>query len=91
MIRVELGYWIGEEFWGKGIVVASIKLFIPLIWEAYPEVVRIEAIPFARNQQSRRVLEKAGFAFEGKLHSYLKKEGVIEDALMFALIKATST
>src|SRR5919201_1709221 len=54
-----LGYWLGEEFWGRGIMTEAVAAFTDFCFEAFP-VRRIYAEAFANNPASARVLEKAG-------------------------------
>ncbi len=82
----ELGYWLGEPFWGKGVMSEAIIRICRLAFSQY-DIVRIFAEPFARNMGSRRVLEKAGFELEGTLKKSVFKNGVIEDSLMYAKLK----
>lgn len=82
----ELGYYIGENFWNKGIATEAVALACRYVFEN-SDIMRIYAEPFARNKASCRVLEKAGFQFEGTLHANAVKNGVVEDMNMYALIK----
>lgn len=61
----ELGYWLAQPFWGGGLMTRVVGLLCPLAFEAFPEADFIFAAPYAHNAASRRVLEKAGFSFEG--------------------------
>ena len=65
----EFGYWLGEKFWGRGIMTEKVTAFIDFCFHNLP-LRRIYAEPFANNAASARVLEKAGFAFEGRPVSY---------------------
>lgn len=60
----EIGYWLGEEFWNKGIMSAAVKQICKDAFEQY-DIVRIFAEPFTYNIGSRKVLENAGFTLEG--------------------------
>ncbi|MDE6355998.1 MAG: GNAT family N-acetyltransferase [Clostridia bacterium] len=82
----ELGYYISEKFWNKGIATAAVKLAGSYVFEN-SDIIRIYAEPFARNKASCRVLEKAGFEFEGVLRANAVKNGVVEDMKMYAIIK----
>lgn len=81
----EIGYWLGEEFWGKGIMSQAIKEICEVAFKNY-DIVRIYAEPFARNVGSRRALEKAGFKLEGILEKSVYKNGEIGDSCIYALI-----
>ncbi len=82
----ELGYWLGEQYWGRGIMSKAVLQICELAFSNY-DIVRIFAEPFARNIGSRRVLEKAGFELEGILRKSVCKNGIIEDSCMYAKLK----
>lgn len=82
----ELGYWLAEEYWGKGIMTMVAKKFCNFIFENY-DIVRIDAEIFADNICSKRVLEKIGFEFEGLHKKKVYKDGRFMDAATYALIK----
>ncbi len=79
----ELGYWLGEEFWGRGIMSEAVGIFKDFCFTNFP-VRRIYAEPFANNPASARVLEKAGFVFEGCLKNNVIKDGKLLDSLLYA-------
>ncbi len=82
----EMGYYIGEKFWGKGITTEAVKLVCKHVFDN-TDIVRIYAEPFAENVGSCRVLEKNGFVLEGILHKNAFKNGVYRDMKLYALIK----
>lgn len=82
----ELGYYLAEEYWGKGIMTQAVKWACQSVFEN-SDIIRIYAEPFARNVPSCRVLEKAGFRFEGLLKSNAVKCGEVLDMKLYALIK----
>ena len=82
----ELGYYLDEEYWGKGIVTSAVKQICKYVFEN-TDIIRIFAEPFSHNTASCRVLEKAGFVFEGTLHSNAVKNGKILDMKMYAILK----
>jgi RimJ/RimL family protein N-acetyltransferase len=83
--NMELGYWLGREHWGKGIMSEAIAQMVKLGFATFPEVTRIFASPFGRNIGSQRALEKAGFTLEGKFVGTLIKNGELEDELIYAI------
>lgn len=85
-LTAELGYWLGEPFWGKGIMSEAVRCFTDFAFDHFG-LVRIYAEPFAANANSCRVLEKAGFVLEGRLRASVIKEGVIGDQLMYARVQ----
>lgn len=82
----ELGYYIAENYWGKGIMTEAVKQICEYVFNN-SDIIRIYAEPFADNSASCRVLEKTGFQFEGILKSNSVKNGKIIDMKMYALIK----
>lgn len=84
----ELGYYIAEEYWGKGIATQAVKLICEYVF-ANTDILRIFAEPFAFNAASCRVLEKCGFECEGVLRSNAVKCGKVLDMKMYSLIKTT--
>jgi RimJ/RimL family protein N-acetyltransferase len=78
-----LGYWLGEEFWGCGIMTEAVAAFTDSCFENFP-IRRIYAEAFANNPASARVLEKAGFVFEGRLKNNAVKDGKLLDSLLYA-------
>ena len=82
----ELGYYIAEEYWGKGIMTEAVKQICEDVF-ANSDIIRIYAEPFAYNIASCRVLEKVGFQYEGTLRSNAVKNGKVIDMKMYSLIK----
>lgn len=82
----ELGYYIGEPYWGNGYTTCAVRQVCEYVF-ARTDIIRIYAEPFARNAASCRVLEKAGFQLEGTLRCNAYKNGIIEDMKMYALLK----
>lgn len=82
----EMGYYIGEPYWGNGLGTSAVKQVCKYVFDQ-TDIIRIFAEPFAYNTASCRVLEKAGFQLEGILHSNAVKNGNILDMKMYALIK----
>jgi ribosomal-protein-alanine N-acetyltransferase len=81
----EFGYWLGEAFWGRGIMTAAARAVAPWALEHF-RLVRLESWVFARNIASMRVLEKCGFVREGLLRRSAVKDGQILDRVAYALI-----
>ena len=82
-LTFELGYWLAEPYWGRGIMSAAVRATVAHGFETLP-LERIEAYVFANNPASARVLEKCGFSFEGRLRRNVIKNGEVLDSLMFA-------
>lgn len=81
----EMGYYIGEPYWGKGLGTSAVKQVCSYIFR-HTDIVRIFAEPFACNTASCRVLEKAGFQLEGVLRSNAVKNGEILDMKLYARV-----
>ena len=81
----EIGYWLGEPFWGRGIVSEALILISERAFERL-NLLRLFALAFAENAASTRVLEKAGYACEGVLKSGAVKHGRVYDQLLYARV-----
>ena len=82
----EIGYWLGEGVWGRGIASAAVRAVSEHAFAAYG-LTRLFAVPYARNAASARVLEKAGYVLEGRLRRSAIKDGVVLDQLLYALVR----
>ena len=83
--NAEMGYWLAQPFWGRGIMTMAIRQAVDYGWTAFPAIQRIFARPFGSNHGSARVLEKAGFQLEARLSKTLFKAGVYEDELIYGI------
>lgn len=83
----EIGYWVSESHWGKGIGTAAAMFIADYGFGSFP-IERLQAGVFAGNQASVRVLEKAGFSLEGCLRRAVKKDGSYQDLLMYSRLRA---
>lgn len=82
--NAELGYWLAEPFWGKGIMTHAIGEMVAYGFNHF-DIDRIFARPFGSNIGSQRALEKAGFTLEAHLSKTLFKNGRYEDELIYAV------
>ncbi len=82
----EMGYYIGEPYWGRGLGTSAVKQVCNYIFE-HTDIIRIFAEPFDYNAASCRVLEKAGFHLEGILRKNAVKNGRVLDMKMYSLVK----
>ena len=82
----EIGYWLGEEFWGRGIATEALIAVTDHAFASH-DLCRVFANVFEWNPASARVLEKAGYTFEGRLRKSVTKEGQTIDQLMYAMIR----
>ena len=84
-LGAELGYWIAEPHWGKGIMTRAVKEFTAYAFTQY-NLERIWAGVFEKNPASSRVLEKAGYRYEGTHRSAVVKDGEVMDEIIFATL-----
>src|SRR6266446_2675629 len=75
-VSAEVGYWLGESFWGRGIATEAVVGITRHAIE-YHGLTRLFAVPFAYNTASCRVLEKAGYVLEAQLRRSAIKDGRI--------------
>lgn len=85
-MTAEMGYYIGEPYWGNGYMTSAIKQVCKYVFNN-SDIIRIYAEPFIHNIASCRALEKAGFQCEGILRSNAVKCGQVVDMKMYALIR----
>jgi [ribosomal protein S5]-alanine N-acetyltransferase len=84
-ISAELGYWLGEPFWGKGVTSEAVKA-VTLYAVQEHDLKRVYAVPYSGNSSSARVLEKAGYVLEGVMRKSAIKDGKIVDQLLYAYV-----
>lgn len=84
----EMGYYLAEPFWGKGLGTSAVQQASHYIF-THTNIFRIYAEPFACNKASCRILEKSGFQYEGTLRCHAVKDGRILDMKLYALVKAS--
>jgi [ribosomal protein S5]-alanine N-acetyltransferase len=82
-VSCEMGYWLGKQYWGRGIVVDAIRTLTRHAFDALG-MHRVFAIPFVHNKGSCRALEKAGFQLEGTLRRSAVKDGKVQDQYLYA-------
>ena len=83
----EVGYWLGEPYWGRGIAVAALRAVTRQAFAAHP-LERLFALPFGPNRASQRVLEKAGYTREGVLRRAAVKDGQVLDHVVYAILRS---
>ncbi|MEI9477368.1 MAG: GNAT family protein [Deltaproteobacteria bacterium] len=81
----EVGYWLGEGFWGRGIATAAVRAATRWAIAKF-SLWRVFAVPFSDNIGSIRVLEKSGFVREGLMRCVAVKDGQIKDQVLYALV-----
>ena len=82
----EIGYWVAEPFWGRGIATAAARFISDYAFRAFP-FVRLQASVFDANPASARVLQKAGYTLEGRLRRAYTKDGHQGDLLVYARLR----
>jgi [ribosomal protein S5]-alanine N-acetyltransferase len=80
----ELGYWLGEAYWGQGIITEAVLQMIDFAFNTYP-ISRLFARPFGNNKASQKVLEKTGFKLEATIEKNIFKNGEFQDELIYAI------
>jgi [ribosomal protein S5]-alanine N-acetyltransferase len=82
----ELGYWLAEPLWSRGIMTSAVRAFVPASMQSLG-LDRIFATTYSNNPASARVLENAGFVFEGRLRKNAVKDEQVLDSLMYAWVR----
>lgn len=81
----EMGYWLAEPYWGRGIMPRAVKIITAFAFDQL-NLLRVFAEPYTTNPASARVLEKAGFIREGILHANVVKAGKLLDQYLYAAV-----
>ena len=82
--NAEMGYWLAEPYWGRGIVTEAVRQMIDYGFRTF-DITRIFARPFGTNIASCRVLEKAGMRLEARFEKTAIKNGMLVDELWYAI------
>jgi len=82
----QFGYWLGEDYWGRGIMSAAVSATVEYVFSAVA-VGRLEARVFEWNPASMRILEKCGFVREAVLRKSALKDGHLIDTALYARLK----
>jgi RimJ/RimL family protein N-acetyltransferase len=82
----EIGYWLGEPFWGRGIMSEAVSAFTVYAFNTF-DLCRIYATVFEWNPSSVRILEKAGYTLEGRLRKSVTKDERTIDQLLYARVR----
>ena len=82
----EIGYWLGEPYWGRGIATAVLQAMTDYAFAEF-DIVRLEALVFEWNPASCRVLEKAGYVQEARLRKAVYKDGQLIDRFVYAMVR----
>jgi RimJ/RimL family protein N-acetyltransferase len=84
--NVEIGFFISEDFWGKGIATKAIKAATSYAFREF-DIVRVYAETFSDNTRSQKALQKAGFKLEATLKKNIVKNEVIKDSCIYSVLK----
>ena len=82
----EIGYWLGEEYWGRGIATTALAGLTRFAFTTY-DLERLYALSRESNAASCRVLEKVGYRLEGRLRRSAIKDGVVHDQRLYAILR----
>ena len=86
----EVGYWLGEPHWGRGIATRALAGFTRFAFDTW-DLERLYAVPLASNTASCRVLEKVGYQLEGRMRRSAVKDGTVRDQLLYAILRGAGT
>ncbi len=86
-IGAEVGYWLGYEYWGRGIGTEALRIVTGYAFRTHDELRRLFAVPYSGNSGSARILEKVGYRLEGTLRQSVIKEGQVLDQWMYAILR----
>lgn len=84
-VGAELGYWLGEAYWGRGVISEALPAFTQWALKEF-DLCRLHAVVYEWNPASARVLEKAGYQFEGTMRRSAIKDGQIIDRHLYAFV-----
>ena len=82
----EVGFWLGQSHWNKGIITKALPVFCNYLFTKF-DFNRLTANVFEGNDASQKVLEKNGFVLEGKLRKSVFKENKFVDHYIYGLLK----
>ncbi len=86
-IVAEIGYWLGEPFWGKGVMTRVVRELVNYSFSQFPEVLKLKAPIHARNLGSQGVVKNSGFSLEGVERSGVIKQGQVLDVMQYGLLR----
>lgn len=84
-VSAEIGYWLGEPFWGRGIMTEALRTVTAHAVGTH-DLTRVYAVPYEWNPASFRVLEKAGYVCEGRMRRSAIKDGRVIDQMLYAYV-----
>ena len=84
-VSAEIGYWLGEDFWNRGITTEAVRAVTHHAVRQH-HLTRVYALPYEWNAASFRVLERAGYQEEGRMRRSAIKDGRVIDQLLYAYV-----
>ena len=84
-VSAEIGYWLGEAFWGRGIMTEAVQSVTQYAIQTHG-LTRVYAVPYEWNYASFRVLERAGYTPEARLRRSAIKDGQVIDQVLYAYV-----
>jgi len=84
--KSEIGYWLAEKFWGRGITTEAVKMVTKFGFNRL-RLKRIYAKVFPFNKTSMQILRRNGYKFEGIIRKNTKKDNKFLDDYLFAKVK----
>lgn len=84
----EIGYWLGEAHWGRGLTTAAVGALVDWAFARFPGLERIQGRAFSWNPASGRVLEKNGFVLEGRMRNAVIKGDTLLDELVYSRLRS---
>jgi RimJ/RimL family protein N-acetyltransferase len=86
-----VGYWLGQAYWGRGVMGEALQLITAWAWSALPQTMRLWMPIYARNQGSQGVARHAGYTLEARLPLAVRKGGMAIDAVQFGVTRPGAT
>jgi RimJ/RimL family protein N-acetyltransferase len=85
--NAEIGYWLGEKYWNRGIATKALKAMLYYTFENF-NIHRIYAHVFETNIASKAVLKKCGFKLEACLKKSVIKNNEVQDCYIYSILKS---
>ncbi|KAK4555566.1 hypothetical protein LTR86_007319 [Recurvomyces mirabilis] len=85
--QAELGYWLGEEHWGQGVMSKVVPAFVHWAFKTFGILFRINGATSGNNVASAKLLKKAGFEYEGRRPNFITKNGVTTAELIWGVLR----
>jgi RimJ/RimL family protein N-acetyltransferase len=86
-----VGYWLGQAYWGRGVMGEALSLLTGWAWGALPQTMRLWMPIYARNLRSQGVARHAGYTLEGHMPLAIRKGGSAIDAVQYGMTRPGAT